>query len=181
MQRVSTNQAAEMLACEGLTPFQGRGRLQRWTAAGIIPPLGTQGRANSAGRPTWQFDRMTVIAAAVLFAVYDHTAFREPPMLRRLYDHLMAPSAPDGPPLIEALMEDVAGGGVPLIACVHWVAMGQPSITSFHVRLTDEREGAEAPSDEHAALIVSTIKLAPILARLVGNADNVVPLRKADA
>jgi hypothetical protein len=178
MQRVSTNEAAEMLACEGVTPFQRRGRIQRWVAAGIIPPLGSQGRVGEAGRPAWLFDRRTVICAAVLFAVYDHTGFRDPAMLRRLHEHLTGPSAPDGPPLIDAIMEDVAGNGTPFLACIHWAALNQPSVTSFAVRLSNERDGVDAPSAEHVSMIVSTIKLAPVLQRFVGNADNVVPLRK---
>lgn len=172
MERVNTDDAATTLAGPGRTPFQAKGRLHRWAAAGIIPPLG---KAGAGLRASWEFDRRTVAIAAILFEIYDRAGIQDPSRLKVIYAHL----ATGEPPLIEEILAD-ALEGAPMLVLTQWVGPAGESALTVCVRLDGEHaRPIIAPSNDHTPVMDGVLSLAPILDRILES--EVVPFRASEA
>lgn len=162
MDKVNTADAATTLAGPGRTPFQAKGRLQRWANAGILPALGKVG----GSRSSWEFDRRTVACAAILFELYDRAGVTDPAQLKAIYAHLAEPCEPGRPPLIEEIMAD-AVDGAPVLVLTQWVGPHGPDMTVC-VRLEAElAHPIMAPSDDHRPVLEGVLSLAPVLDRII--------------
>ena len=180
MQRVLTKDAAEVLAWPGLSNHQARGRIHRWAVAGILPHLGKSGVGAKA---SWQFDRETVVIAAVLFALFDLVGVHDAARLRAAYT-LLADHAEgdDGPTLITAILNDIESGALPVLAATVWSHPSGSVCTSFAVRLGAEfKRLLIAPAENTEPIWHGVLELAPLLRRFIDNQDNVTPLHKAGA
>ncbi len=180
METVNTADAACTLAVPGFSPFQAKGWLHRAVAAGVLPPLGKVG-----SKGTWAFDRRTVIIAAVLRSLHEQARVRDTSALRAAYTLLAGPNDladANGQTLIDAILADIESGALPVLCVTYWHRPSDGAIcTAFAVRLGAEFERPLiAPADDLEPLWHGVLELAPLLRRFVANADNVVPLRKAD-
>lgn len=175
MDKVNTADAATTLAGPGRTPFQAKGRLQRWANAGILPALGKVG----GSRSSWEFDRRTVACAAILFELSDRAGVQDPAQLKAIYAHLAEPCEPGRPPLIEEIMAD-AVDGAPVLVLTQWAGpRGERDITVC-VRLDAEQaHPIMAPSNDHTPLMEGVLSLAPVLDRVLDSKVIPFPSRAA--
>jgi hypothetical protein len=164
LDKVNTADAATTLAGPGRTPFQAKGRLQRWANAGILPALGKVG---AGSRSSWIFDRRVVACAAILFELYDRAGVTDPAQLKAIYAYLAEPSEPGRPPLIEEIMAD-AVDGAPVLVLTQWIGpRGEPTMTVC-VRLEAElSHPIMAPSNDHRPVLEGVLSLAPVLDRII--------------